>query len=497
MKVVLVGWEIDDAVAGALAGLGTELVAFTRWFPDRAVREDCGGWLKVRCPHRIGGGLEAEALAFRDAVLEHATVLGVGGEVDVVHALDPLARPAAGGLRQRAPTCAAIATITPADLGSETDPALEFPADRWICDHPWLAERWRETVADGWAPPLVIAGRLDPPPPSSASVPAEAGADGPVWVLWAPRDAPLDPRGIVAALAAARASIAGLKAAVLGEGPAAEAARRRLGERGWLARAEPAGPGDATLACWQAWLARAAVVGVPAASLADDPTARLAWLAGVPVVRVDTADPGTLAEALRDALLAPARRHRGVRAGAALARSRLEPARVAIDWLRAYLDARAAQASAPAAAGGEAEDWPAPPVHGGRSRLNVLAIAPRQAYAAWTVRPEDWAVALEWLGPDAVRAALALRLWDVADLDFRGSNPHAAWEIELGPAERHRTIQLDAPGRSLAAALGVQSPRGVFHPLAHARICHLPREELAPARAARRLNVLPRWNHWE
>src|SRR5947209_282820 len=113
LRVALAGWETDDDVLGALAGLGTEVVAFTRWHPGQADREDMGGWVKQRCPHLIGGGRPAEAGAFRESVLGRLAGLAGTDGFDVVHALDPMARSAAAGLAARSPGCALVASVSP------------------------------------------------------------------------------------------------------------------------------------------------------------------------------------------------------------------------------------------------------------------------------------------------------------------------------------------------------------------------------------------------
>jgi hypothetical protein len=108
------------------------------------------------------------------------------------------------------------------------------------------------------------------------------------------------------------------------------------------------------------------------------------------------------------------------------------------------------------------------------------------------LRPDDWDAAMEWVGPDAVRAVLAIRLFDVTDLIFNGMNAHSTWDVDLGFDERHRTIGISFDGRSLAGCLGLRTQRGYFYPIAHARLCHLPREGLAPPLPARWLRVMPR-----
>ena len=111
--------------------------------------------------------------------------------------------------------------------------------------------------------------------------------------------------------------------------------------------------------------------------------------------------------------------------------------------------------------------------------------------ASWSLCADDWNAALEWLGPDAVRAVLTIRIFDVTDLTFNGMNAHGAWDVDLRFGEQHRVIAVSYDGRTLAACLGLRTQWGHFHPIAHGRLCRLPREGLAPVLHARWLRVMP------
>lgn len=125
-----------------------------------------------------------------------------------------------------------------------------------------------------------------------------------------------------------------------------------------------------------------------------------------------------------------------------------------------------------------------------RSRLTLTPLSSREALASWALRPDDWTIALGWAGSESIHAVLTIRLFDVTDLNFNGSNAHKVWDVELDPASRHRTIGLPFDGRSLAASMGLRLPSGYYHPIVHARLCHLPREGLAPSLPTRRLRVM-------
>ncbi|HWE36380.1 MAG TPA: DUF4912 domain-containing protein [Isosphaeraceae bacterium] len=480
MRIALVGWDIDEARVEALGGVGVEgLVVWTRWHEGTGFREDRGHWSIRRCPHRLGGGDEAESWAFREAVLGRLDEPeGFEGDFDVVHALDPRARPAADGLAGRNPRAARLATVATTDLIRDANPNEPWT---WVCEHPWVADRWR---ALGGAVAAMIPDRKVVEERGERA-PGLAREEVPTLVAWVPRGAWLDVEGVVAAVATARGEVGGVVAVVLGTGPEAIALRRRLAGAGLLSRRSGAGE-DAGLGRWNAAIAAATAVAVPGPEAADDPAAWIAWEWGKPVVPLLGRDPETLAEALRDAISPHPRRDRLVHAGAALARGRLDPRAVALGWLRTYLEA-----VSPAVAATTAEapaTWPAP----ARSRLALVPLGPHEAYASWHVRPDDRATALEWFGPDATRAVPVIRVHDITDLHFHGDNAHFCWDVELGPGESRRVLHVAHPGRSLAAALGFRSARGHFHPLAHAGPVHLPRPWPATEPPTLRLGALPR-----
>lgn len=486
MRVALLGWDLPAEIGDALAALAVDLTAFTRWFPGLPHSEIRRGWTLHRCPHQIGGGPAAEADSFWHAVLARRSELGDGlARFDVVHALDAMARPAAAGLAQRQATSLRVWSITAQDLLTPSESLGVLAADVWIADHPAAADLARWKFPDRRLAIVPTLESLRPPPP--ASVRTEAG--GPLVVYWVSTGAEIDAEAIERAVVALRSEVPDLRVQNLGYGHAAEQLRRRLLRVPGLGHEENriAVPAPET---WSSWISTAAVVGLASSRFADDPIAWAAWLAGVPVVPLGTMPWPGLAQALGEALHDRARFERDVRAGAALASARLGPAGIALGWLRVYLDGVSRGAELGIEETSAALE--AHPFLPRRTQLSLLPIGHREAYASWYVRPEDRAVALEWLGTDSVRSTLALRLQDITDLTFHGSNAHAIWDVDLGPAERYRTVSMSAPGRSLVASLGLRSMRGAFVPLAHAGPTHLPRESEAPDLPRRRLRALPR-----
>ncbi|QEH36155.1 hypothetical protein OJF2_47150 [Aquisphaera giovannonii] len=495
MRVALVGWDMDAQVAGELARLGAEVVGFTRWFPDMPVHEVRDGWTLVRCPHRIGGMDRDEAGAFAIAVVREASTSGTGFASDVVHALDRRSRAAAAELASRIPGAALLASLGIAEEGLEDESGFgrRMQPRGWICDHPWVADRLRDRVPPGVAVRLALRGEVDGEAEAGRPATEEgaAGGAGPRIFVSISRRPGVSPRLAALAFDELRRSMPGLSVAVFGVGPRAELVRRALDRIGVLA-GESSGSATGSAAAWGRALHAADVVGVDARRPSEDGAARLAWLAGRPVVRLSGLDRQALVRALHRAIREPGRFAEDVEAGRALALRDLEPSAVAARWLGAYLDAVAGGPAAPRVPGRAVGRGPRLAFPELRSRLALTPISPREVLASWSLRREDWEVALEWAGPEAVRSRPALRLFDVTDLSFDGRNAHSSWDVELGYGEGHRAIPVPRDGRSLAACLGLKTRSGHFHPLVHSRLCHLPREGLAPALPTRRMKVVPR-----
>lgn len=472
MRVALVGWEIDETAAGALSGLGLDIVAYTRWHEGLPYREACGGWVLERCPHRLGGGLENEAASFRDSVASRdATYYGTGSSgYDVIHVLDAFSQPAGAALAEASPQAARIR----GGMGSR--PLAAAAGSTLILDHPSQLD---EAVGEpcSLVPTLSALRRT-----FGGTTP---GAGPPTVAVWIPRTASVDTTDILAALLATRERFPELQARVLGRSPLAVSLRLEVLRHGMAARLVH-GPDATPEARWSAGVAASHALILPGSHPAGDPAALCAWALGKPVVSAGTGPAHFLRDALAHMLGGNSRVARILRPATSRALRQLEPPGVAAGWLRVYLDTITAPSAPPAVS--RTARLPG----GTRSRLQVVAVTSHEAWAGWHVDPRDWGRCAEWLGSEATHASLVLRLMDITAIAFHGQNAHREWDLELGPGERSRAIRCDRAGLSLAAALGVRSPRGVFFPLALAPLVHLPAEDTTGHPTDRSLSVLPR-----
>lgn len=472
MRVGLVGWEIDEGVAGALAGLGLEVIAYTRWHEGLPYRHAFGGWILERCPHRVGGGTPAEEASFRESIASRdATYYGMSSSgYDVVHALDRSSLPAATALAESSPWAARIRS------GTAADAAKSAFGGRSIYDHPAVADSANDPFA------AVV--------PSVASVRRGVGATTPSTdstsvVVWVPRGSGIDGSAVVASLTALRDDVPELAVTVLGEGIMAESLRHGLARQGLTVKGPNGGPMEPG-ARWNSAVSGSRVVLVPGSRPSTDAAVQSARALGVSVLTLGAMEPKALTASLLSLFRGRSRADRVRRVASALAIRCLEPGGVAAGWLDVYLDTLAGASPPPRS---EVPAW----LPGtGRSRVQVVPVSSMEAWASWHVNRRDWDRAAEWLGEDATSASLVLRLWDISAIAFQGANAHRDWDQELQFGERTRLLRLDRSGLSLAVALGVRSARGIFLPLARASLLHLPPDDPSQHPATRRLGILPR-----
>jgi hypothetical protein len=482
MRVALLGWDLDVALASALSRLQIDVVGFSRWFPGQPDREDCGGWYHERFPHALDGGPVPQSWSFCEAVLARGpSGSGPSSGFDVVHALDPMVGPAAEALAERSPGSILVGSVSTRDISPSADPKWSMNAKRWIADHPETADFWECRAGKSGTVCTVL-------PTWHAPAVANASSAKPLLVFWVPHAVNVVPSVVASAVLSARTRFPGLEVAVLGSGLEASKLLGRIKAMGLAVRSPCLSTGldNPMQLPWVEWLSQASAFGVSGPEVSNDPAARLAWESRVPVFAY-LASSSDLSDAIVDALDPAGWAGLAVAAGAALAGRRRTPDTVAEAILEVYLDARHELRI-------ETESPPSTPRLLGteRTRLNLIALGAGEAYASWYLRPDDWSVALAWIGSDGPRAVLTLRLRDITDLEFRGHNAHASWDIELAYGESFRSIRLDQGGRSLVATLGVRSQQGYFHALAHAGPVHLPRDGVAPEGSLRRLQVLPR-----
>jgi len=113
----------------------------------------------------------------------------------------------------------------------------------------------------------------------------------------------------------------------------------------------------------------------------------------------------------------------------------------------------------------------------GVDRLVVLVRDPYWVYAWWELteaRLED--------GRRQVGAGspTVLRVYDISNIDWNGSNHHSAFDIEVEDLAGNWYIELGKPGATFCAELGLRTADGRFLPLLRSNTVTLPRDSMSP-----------------
>ncbi len=69
-----------------------------------------------------------------------------------------------------------------------------------------------------------------------------------------------------------------------------------------------------------------------------------------------------------------------------------------------------------------------------------------------------------------------LRVYEITDLEFDGSNAHSSFDIDVGCVAVNWYIRVPAPGRSYVIDLGLLTPAGVFVLFTRSNTFHMPRK---------------------
>jgi len=109
-------------------------------------------------------------------------------------------------------------------------------------------------------------------------------------------------------------------------------------------------------------------------------------------------------------------------------------------------------------------------------RIALMVRDPHWAYSYWEVTQRKLDAARAELGDAGHAAQLALRLYDVTDVVFDGTNAHR--HLDFGIYERVGDWYMDAvkPGRSFVVDLGLKARDGRFVTLARSNAVNTPRD---------------------
>ena len=112
----------------------------------------------------------------------------------------------------------------------------------------------------------------------------------------------------------------------------------------------------------------------------------------------------------------------------------------------------------------------------GDNRIVLITRDPWWVYTYWEIerqKEEEVRNTVRAKGFDNPKSIL--RVYDVTDIDFTGSNAHSFFDIELKGLANNWYIEVGKPNRSWVADIGLLTPPGDFFLLARSNAVHTPR----------------------
>jgi len=113
----------------------------------------------------------------------------------------------------------------------------------------------------------------------------------------------------------------------------------------------------------------------------------------------------------------------------------------------------------------------------GQDRVTAMVVDPDRLYVYWEVTDEAIARARADLGPGGRDATLTLRLYDVTNRIFDGTNAHSSFEQRVERTDRQWFFFLGKPTSTSIVELGLKSPEGQFVRMARSGRADFPRRE--------------------
>jgi hypothetical protein len=125
----------------------------------------------------------------------------------------------------------------------------------------------------------------------------------------------------------------------------------------------------------------------------------------------------------------------------------------------------------------------------GQDRVTAMAVDPDRLYVYWEVTDEAIDRARAALGPGGRDAWLNLRVYDVTDRIFDGTNAHDYFDHAVARTDRQWFFSIGRPSSTVVVEIGLKSDEGYFVRVARSGRTDFPRREPAPPRPVEWLTV--------
>lgn len=113
----------------------------------------------------------------------------------------------------------------------------------------------------------------------------------------------------------------------------------------------------------------------------------------------------------------------------------------------------------------------------GQDRVTAMVVDPERLYVYWEVTDGAIARARADLGSDGPEAALTLRIYDVTNRIFDGTNAHGFFDQGVARTDRQWFLFLGKPTSTCIVELGLKAPAGQFVRMARSGRADFPRRE--------------------
>jgi hypothetical protein len=116
----------------------------------------------------------------------------------------------------------------------------------------------------------------------------------------------------------------------------------------------------------------------------------------------------------------------------------------------------------------------------GDNRIVLMIRDPYWCFAYWDLAPEKQGEIIRELEQSGRKTKLLLRVYDVTDVDFDGSNAHRSMDIEISEEATNWYINVWSSDRSYCVDLGLLFPDGRFVTIVRSNVITTPRDSVSP-----------------
>lgn len=108
--------------------------------------------------------------------------------------------------------------------------------------------------------------------------------------------------------------------------------------------------------------------------------------------------------------------------------------------------------------------------------IALLMVNPRLGYVTWNMQEQSADILAAGKGGAFADAPLVVRVYDVTDLIFNGSNAHRFFDLEVAKRSGNYYFGIDRLERNYLAEIGLRNKQGTFYPLGRSNTAFFDRD---------------------